>query len=510
MITSRFIHFNNYKEFSEMKISADPKNTTYIIPSQEGDPSSGEPDVSYNSISFVKDRKLIHTHGQFYGGDSKSPVLDLITKDDGYLGIKELSKEEVKSMLDSIRLGDFPVLNYANTYLISPLDCTLMTTDETDDESGYPSSYCYVSYDFLGKAFIVLVLFYTEDEALLEEMAGGNYSSLVCYNRIKKEDVKSVNDHLVGENLPLYVNNEPIKIKFEYELTSYGYPPTEHRFSVIGYNDKNERFEEKVNFNIDDTEYCLISEENFTGYITCLLCNEQLPITSNSFLETLELTFPRPQKNEGLESIPILEIKKLQENSLTNEEIRNIVNYVSLGFGPRLYDSENEGFYISPYDNILHLSSEESEYVSLFYVGGRHNYIVQFMLSSEDPNWHTEFNRVWVPYQDDFRTINGIYVDQNSPVILKNEPIRLGFSFGVDEENPDFDAYCQVRFYETLAGNRTGFEDLRMHYDKSSNSLVSEKSYTGSLECFKISPNSSALEQRPIIFKYPQQDWLYY
>ena len=64
-IEKKLIHVNNFDTFNSKKLSANEANTQYT----EGVNrviKAGSPDISYQSIVFIKDTKQIWTHGQLY------------------------------------------------------------------------------------------------------------------------------------------------------------------------------------------------------------------------------------------------------------------------------------------------------------------------------------------------------------------------------------------------------------------------------------------------------------
>ena len=74
MIKEKFIHFLKYETLLTKKLSADINNTTYTY-GLKPEVYEGEPDVSYQSIVFVKDRKVIYTHGQLYDASGEADKL---------------------------------------------------------------------------------------------------------------------------------------------------------------------------------------------------------------------------------------------------------------------------------------------------------------------------------------------------------------------------------------------------------------------------------------------------
>ena len=67
MITNRFVSIGSYEEFKTKKIAANKENTTYTM-GDTGSPITGEPDISYQSIIFIRDVQKIYTHSEMFGG----------------------------------------------------------------------------------------------------------------------------------------------------------------------------------------------------------------------------------------------------------------------------------------------------------------------------------------------------------------------------------------------------------------------------------------------------------
>lgn len=74
MISKKFIHFEHYDAFLSKKLSADKNNTTYTL-GVGGEVFEGEPDFSYQSIIFIKDKQMIFTHGELYDASGESDKL---------------------------------------------------------------------------------------------------------------------------------------------------------------------------------------------------------------------------------------------------------------------------------------------------------------------------------------------------------------------------------------------------------------------------------------------------
>ena len=74
MINKKFIHVTHYESLLSKKLSADLNNTTYTY-GLGSDVYEGEPDISYQSIVYIKDKKVIYTHGQFYDASGEADKL---------------------------------------------------------------------------------------------------------------------------------------------------------------------------------------------------------------------------------------------------------------------------------------------------------------------------------------------------------------------------------------------------------------------------------------------------
>lgn len=64
-INKKLIHFNKKTTFNSQKLSANASNTQYQV-GGTGTVQTGDPDINYQSIVYIKDSKEIWTHGQFY------------------------------------------------------------------------------------------------------------------------------------------------------------------------------------------------------------------------------------------------------------------------------------------------------------------------------------------------------------------------------------------------------------------------------------------------------------
>lgn len=90
-INKKLIHFKTFANFNSQKLSANEANTKYTT-GISGVETTGNPDILYQSICFIKDTQQIWTHGQIY----TSPADILKTIEDN-----ELVTAEALTDLDS-------------------------------------------------------------------------------------------------------------------------------------------------------------------------------------------------------------------------------------------------------------------------------------------------------------------------------------------------------------------------------------------------------------------------
>ena len=64
-INKKLIHFNNFSTFNSKKLSANTENNKYTI-GIGGTTYTGNPEILYQSICYIKDTKQMWTHGQIY------------------------------------------------------------------------------------------------------------------------------------------------------------------------------------------------------------------------------------------------------------------------------------------------------------------------------------------------------------------------------------------------------------------------------------------------------------
>lgn len=64
-INKKLIHFENFSNFNSKKLSANKGNTAYTV-GVDGTVTTGDPEILYQSICWIKDTKQQWTHGQLY------------------------------------------------------------------------------------------------------------------------------------------------------------------------------------------------------------------------------------------------------------------------------------------------------------------------------------------------------------------------------------------------------------------------------------------------------------
>jgi hypothetical protein len=104
-INKKLIHFKTFDTFNSKKLSADETNKTYTI-GVNGSVQTGNPDILYQSICYIKDTQQQWTHGQLYSGNvdaSNALWVDdnnVVNRDSLKIGTFELVSGEYHYMLE--------------------------------------------------------------------------------------------------------------------------------------------------------------------------------------------------------------------------------------------------------------------------------------------------------------------------------------------------------------------------------------------------------------------------
>lgn len=277
MIPNTFIHFESYEKFSKMKISADSEDKTYIIPSQSSRPVSGEPDVSWNSISFIKDKGTIHTHGQFYeGGEALDPVYVLNYNEDfNEEGEGTISKEDIKRIAKGVSLGIYPRL-FDGEYELLPS----RTVEHSEVLGGvYKILYKGGHRDF----YVTIALKEGSDSITCEKVPVFSVHQFLSVNGVNINGLS-----------PVTLNNEKITL----ELSDFDNDFADEKtlshsiFALSFYGDEGGT--ENIIFEYDESSKSLTSEHEYTGSIGILAMMSSYNIYDQ---EPVVLKFPAPSNS---------------------------------------------------------------------------------------------------------------------------------------------------------------------------------------------------------------------
>lgn len=104
-INKKLIHFNNFSTFNSQKLSANANNKQYTE-GVNGEIKSGDPDILYQSICWIKDTKQQWTHGQLYSlSDTDNTYVADFTLTDIQYGIDNQCQVgcNVEALLDAMQ-----------------------------------------------------------------------------------------------------------------------------------------------------------------------------------------------------------------------------------------------------------------------------------------------------------------------------------------------------------------------------------------------------------------------
>lgn len=82
MINKKYFHFTHFDTFMSKKLSANIDNTLYTIGLSD-DVIEGEPEIPYQSIVYIKDKKCLFTHGKLYDASGTATKLKEAVKING-------------------------------------------------------------------------------------------------------------------------------------------------------------------------------------------------------------------------------------------------------------------------------------------------------------------------------------------------------------------------------------------------------------------------------------------
>lgn len=491
MITNTFIHFREYENFSKMKLSADPENKTYIIPSQSSDPSPGEPDISWNSISFIKDRGLIYTHGRSYGGGKKT-------------GSTEIKGIDIKGKTEISEVG---VYGY-DAWPYNESSGDILDISETNYEniswgySGYGSGEKDSLHNWIDPYSGSLHINDLGDGTQVGEIIctislsdNTNITSTLEINlyRSKFSSIKIFGETEIG------IENEYGTLRY----TARGYDDDGKEYSLEGWNLiwEYSGWEDEI---VDIRDGYLTIQTSFSdiirerGQIKCTLGEPKK--SSSPVIIPLELIDSTLEKADQSESEEIL-------LPMSEEDIEKIVEDSKSGIYPEI-----------------------SQYFQLRYSPESLKYVIQeeelqmIMLDYKIPDLGCIISLVFygVPYQEEivymsmilgaapmldsegvFVSINGNRLTDNGPITLNDEQLEISLDESLDRYSLDFT--LDLTFYDGGGEQRTYAECSR-----STHSIVTEDRYTGSLSSLRITYVAGLSYFKEFSYKFPRPEWKYF
>lgn len=113
-INKKLIHFNNFSTFNSQKLSANANNNQYTE-GVNGEIKSGDPDILYQSICWIKDTKQQWTHGQLYSlSDTDNTYVADFTLADIHYGIANQCQIDcdVETLVDAMQNHKIIIVKY--------------------------------------------------------------------------------------------------------------------------------------------------------------------------------------------------------------------------------------------------------------------------------------------------------------------------------------------------------------------------------------------------------------
>ena len=113
-INKKLIHFNNFSTFNSQKLSANANNNQYTE-GVNGEIKSGDPDILYQSICWIKDTKQQWTHGQLYSlSDTDNTYVADFTMSDIRDGIENQCQIycDVEALIDAMQNHKIIIVKY--------------------------------------------------------------------------------------------------------------------------------------------------------------------------------------------------------------------------------------------------------------------------------------------------------------------------------------------------------------------------------------------------------------
>lgn len=119
-INKKLIHFKTFANFNSQKLSANEANTKYTT-GISGTETSGNPDILYQSICFIKDTQQIWTHGQIYNAsaDGGSDYVTIVKFNELFAeGTITTNESDVFNVVKTAMESNTPLLLCDNNYSI--------------------------------------------------------------------------------------------------------------------------------------------------------------------------------------------------------------------------------------------------------------------------------------------------------------------------------------------------------------------------------------------------------
>lgn len=133
-INKKLIHFKTFATFNSKKLSADETNKTYTV-GVNGSVQTGNPDILYQSICYIKDTKQQWTHGQLYDCSHDSDqIADLNNKLSTKVDESYVSKA-LQSYLPISKTPDTSITFNDDEFTVNILNGSLSLYTDNDEET---------------------------------------------------------------------------------------------------------------------------------------------------------------------------------------------------------------------------------------------------------------------------------------------------------------------------------------------------------------------------------------
>lgn len=179
MEQNKYYHFETKANFNSQKLSANSDNTLYTVGADTDICIAGTPDISYDSICYIKETAQIWTHGKLYYKDVEERLTALENKESGHrtyssyaeLGFTSAPKtseffaamdDNTSAVISYCQVSDPPISNFKGVIVIYKV-CNNATNysdgrifayyDKGKDRfNGYDGNYPYIG-DYYMKVY---------------------------------------------------------------------------------------------------------------------------------------------------------------------------------------------------------------------------------------------------------------------------------------------------------------------------------------------------------------------